>query len=266
MPARRKRAVSLSPRDGWAYHAVAHVLEMTGRVEDGKRWLEGGAKDWAPESFFSVHIWWHLALYRLETGDVAGVLALYDDGIKGGKSNVVLDMVDASALLWRLRLLGIDVGDRWQAVADRWAPWIEDRYYAFNDAHAMMALLGAGRRTEAKKLLSIMSATAEGKDTSGDNAMMTRLVGLPLAKAMMAVESEDYSAAIEILAPLRLVAARFGGSHAQRDLVDLTLIEAARREGRTGLVRALSNERLSAKPMSRIAKRYRDQIGAKAVH
>ena len=73
------------------------------------------------------------------------MLKLYDGPIRGGQSSMILDMVDASALLWRLKLRGIDLGNRWTAIADRWQPLIEDKLYAFNDCHAVMALIGAGR-------------------------------------------------------------------------------------------------------------------------
>ena len=69
-----------------------------------------------------MHNWWHLALYHLDLGEVDDALALFDGPIYGNRSTVVLDMVDASALLWRFFLRGIDVGDRWAAVADNWEP------------------------------------------------------------------------------------------------------------------------------------------------
>ncbi len=256
-----RRAIALNARDGWAYHAVAHVMEMMGRYEDGAKWLREGENGWAPESFFAVHNWWHLALFRLEADQNAEVLKLYDGPIKGGQSNVVLDMVDAAAMLWRLQLRGIDLGNRWEAIADRWQPLGADRLYAFNDAHAVMALLGAGRRHEAEQVVSTLAQTAQKQS---DNAAMTREVGLPLARALLAFDQGSYPAVIEILRPLRNIAGRFGGSHAQRDLVDLTLIEAAQRAGHRNLVRALANERLALKPNSPLAHRYRDQGARKA--
>ncbi len=254
-----RRAIALNKRDGWAYHAIAHVMEMTGRYEDGAAFMRDGESGWAPESFFQVHNWWHLALFRLEADQNAEVLKLYDGPVRGGQSAVVLEMVDAAALLWRLKLRGVDVGNRWDAVADRWQPLIEDKLYAFNDSHAVMALLGSGRIGEAERAVSIMTETARKQS---DNAAMSRDVGLPLARALLAFEHGKYAATIELLRPLRNIAQRFGGSHAQRDLIDLTLIEAARRAGETGLVRALANERLALKPKSPLARRYRDQ-GAK---
>lgn len=256
-----RRAIALNGRDTWAYHAVAHVMEMMGRYQDGARFMRDGESGWAPDSFFAVHNWWHLALFLLESDQNAEVLKLYDGPIKGGQSNVVLDMVDASAMLWRLTLRGVDLGNRWDGIADRWQPLIEDRLYAFNDAHAVMALLGAGRRTEAERVVAVLGETAQKQS---DNAVMTREVGLPLARALLAFDQGSYPAAIEILRPLRNIAARFGGSHAQRDIIDLTLIEAAQRAGQGKLVRALANERLALKPNSPLAHRYRDQSTRKA--
>jgi hypothetical protein len=251
-----RKAVELEARDGWAHHAVAHVLEMMGRYEDGAAWLAAGESGWAPESFFAVHNWWHLALFHLEADQVDKVLALYDGPIRGGQSSLVLDMLDASALLWRLQCRGVDVGDRWQGIADRWQPLIEDRLYVFNDAHAVMALLGAGREAEVERLLGIMAEVAR-QDT--DNGAMTREVGLPLSRALVAFQHGQYQTAIELMRPVRNIAARFGGSHAQRDLIDLTMLEAAKRAGNRNQLRALANERLELKPRSPLARRYREQ-------
>jgi tetratricopeptide (TPR) repeat protein len=251
-----RRAIQLNKRDGWAYHAVAHVMEMMGRYEEGAAFLREHEACWATESFFQVHNWWHLALFRLEADQYAEVLKLYDGPIRGGQSSVVLDMVDASALLWRLKLRGVDVGNRWAAIADRWQALIEDKLYAFNDCHAVMALAGSGRIGEAERTVAILTETARKQS---DNAVMSRDVGLPLARALLAFEHGKYAATIDLLRPLRNIAQRFGGSHAQRDLIDLTLIEAAQRAGEAGLVRALANERLALKPGSPLARRYRDQ-------
>jgi len=256
-----RRAISMNGRDAWAYHAVAHAMEMMGRYEDGAKWLRDGEQGWSPDSFFAVHNWWHLGLFLLENDQNAEVLKLYDGPIRGGQSNVVLDMVDASAMLWRLQLRGIDLGNRWEGIADRWQPLGEDRLYAFNDSHGVMALLGAGRRAEAERVVSAMCETVRKQS---DNAAMTRDVGLPLSRALLAFDQGSYPAVIEILRPLRNIAGRFGGSHAQRDLIDLTLIEAAQRAGQRGLVRALANERLALKPKSPLAHRYRDQGARKA--
>jgi tetratricopeptide (TPR) repeat protein len=251
-----RSAITLNKRDGWAYHAMAHVMEMMGRYDEGAAFMRDNEAGWAPESFFQVHNWWHLALFRLEADQTAEVLKLYDGPIRGGQSSMILDMVDASALLWRLKLRGVDLGNRWEAIAERWQPLVGDKLYAFNDCHGVMALLGAGRMGEAERAVSMLTETARKQS---DNALMSRDVGLPLARALVAFEHGRYAATTDLLRPLRNIAQRFGGSHAQRDLIDLTLIEAAKRAGEAGLVRALANERLALKPKSPLARRYRDQ-------
>ncbi len=242
-----RRAVELEPRDGWAQHAVAHVMEMECRQRDGIAWMRANPDAWSRDSFFSVHNWWHVALYHLELGEVDEVLALFDGPIHGKRSNVVLEMIDASALLWRLYLRGIDAGERWAAVANNWEPIARAGNYAFNDAHAMMAFVGAGR---SKSAAAVLEAQREAMTRGDDNAAFTRDVGYPVARAIQAFGEEDYATTIDLLRPVRAIANRFGGSHAQRDLLDLTLIEAALRGAETSLAAALVAERQAVRPQS----------------
>ena len=142
---RGKAAVAINPRDPWAIHAVAHVMEMQARLADGVQWLTERTGDWAQDNGFAYHNWWHLALYHLDRGEIDRVLALYDTAIRPKRSDMALEMVDASAMLWRLHLRGVDVGQRWRCIADSWEAKAGDAHYAFNDAHAMMAFIGDGR-------------------------------------------------------------------------------------------------------------------------
>ncbi len=238
-----RRCVEIEPLDGWGQHAVAHVLEMQGRRQEGIEWMRGNVAAWSENSFFATHNWWHLALYHLELDQVDEVLALLDGPICGSSSAVVLDMVDASSLLWRLHLRGIDVGDRWQALADRWAPLATAANYAFNDMHAMMAFVAAGRTASAQALLHAQDKATERDD---DNAGFTLEVGQAATRAIKAFSDGRYEQVVQWLRPVRNVAHRFGGSHAQRDVIDRTLIEAARRAGMTRLFEALVHERASA--------------------
>lgn len=260
--AQGRRGVELQPRDTWAQHAVAHVLEMQGRTDDGITWMTANPAQWSEDSFFSVHNWWHLALYHLELGDIARVLALYDGPIRGGQSSIALEMIDASAMLWRLSLFGVDVGDRWAPLADQWAAFVDAGNYAFNDAHAMMAFVGAGRDDAAARLLAVQ---AEAMARADDNAAFTREVGHPVTRAIQAFGRGDHAAVIDLLRPVRSIANRFGGSHAQRDLLDLTLLESALRSDQRGLAKALSAERLAAKPTSPLATLFARRAGMIAV-
>jgi tetratricopeptide (TPR) repeat protein len=242
-----RRALELEPRDPWAVHAVTHVMEMQGRLRDGVEWLSARENDWSPNNGFAFHNWWHLALYHLDMGDTAQVLKLYDTRIRASASQVPLEMIDASALLWRLHIRGEDVGPRWQALADSWEPSSQDAYYAFNDVHAVMASVGAQQFDRAALTLSAMEVAA---GQSGTNSKMTREVGLPVAHALVSFGMRRYAECVDLLLPIRPIANRFGGSHAQRDVIHLTLIEAALRAGKVSLARALVSERTQLKPSS----------------
>ena len=254
-----REALAREPRDGWAKHAVAHVIEMQCRPEEGIRFMRENQADWAEDSFFSVHNWWHLALFHLELGEVDAALAFYDDEakIRGGASPVVFDMLDASALLWRLMLRGIDVGDRWRKLAEAWAPLARSAYYAFNDAHAVMAFAGAGRTDLVEAVLAAQEDAARGV---GDNARITREVGRPIALGLAAFANGDHAGALRLLRPVRHIANRFGGSHAQRDIIDLTMIEAATRAGDRATAAALVAERASLRPASPLTRLLQDRL------
>ena len=242
------RAVEINARDAWAIHAVAHVMEMQGRIADGTDWLTSRREEWQSANLLSVHNGWHLALFHLEVGHADEVLALYDGPVRGERSDLAIDKLDASALLWRLYLLGIDTGGRWEEIAAAWEPLAEDAHYAFNDAHAMMAFAATGRDKVAQAQLRALEARAA--DGSGTNSMMTREVGLPVCRALLAFSRGQYAETVAQLLPVRTLAQRFGGSHAQRDIIGLTLVEAALRARNAALARALAAERLALKPMS----------------
>jgi tetratricopeptide (TPR) repeat protein len=242
-----RMAVEIEPRDGWAHHAVAHVMEMQSRQRDGIAWMRADPEAWTKESFLQVHNWWHLALFHYDLGEIDEVLALYDGPIYGKRSTLALNMVDASAILWRLHLGGIDVGDRWVSLAANWAPKASAGNYAFNDAHAMMAFVGAGLEAPAQTLLKAQRDAMHG---DGDNAAFTRDVGHPLTLAIAAFGNGDYQETVRRIRPIRAIAHRFGGSHAQRDVIDLTLMEAALRSSDRALASALAAERTLARPDS----------------
>ncbi|MER9635090.1 tetratricopeptide repeat protein [Mesorhizobium sp. M0228] len=242
-----RTAVDIEPRDGWAQHAVAHVMEMQSRQKDGILWMRANPEAWTRESFLQVHNWWHLALFHYDLGETDEVLALYDGPIYAERSTLALNMVDASAILWRLHLGGVDVGDRWTALAANWLPKASAGNYAVNDPHAMMAFVGAALEAPARGLLEAQREAMQGKD---DNAGFTRDVGHPLTLAIKAFGDGNYAETIRLIRPIRAIAHRFGGSHAQRDVIGLTLIEAALRSGDGALARALAAERALARPDS----------------
>lgn len=241
-----REAIAIQPRNNWAQHGVAHVLLMQGRHAEGVRWMRHENEAWQPEAMLGVHNWWHTALFHLGLGETDEVLRLFDGPIYGDATTFSFDMADAAAMLWRLKLLGVDVGERWGVLADNFAR--EPRgQSAFVDTHAMMAFVGAGREAEAEALLEVQAAALQGP---GDNAYFVREVGLPAIQAIHAFGRGQHATAAELLRGVRSKHHRFGGSHAQRDVLDLTLISAARLAGDDGLHRALLAERDAAQPFA----------------
>ena len=216
-------ALELEPRDIRAHHARAHVLEMQGRSAQGLRRMGERAAYWTGAGASSTHVWWHLALYHLELGDARHALELYDRRLGGEALN---ELIDASALLWRLQLHGVEAGPRWDLLAERWAPHAADAFCAFNDLHAMLAFVGARRADLARRLLR---AQRRRLAHGGTNETMLRAVGLPACQALAAFGKEDYARAALLLRGLPEVSHRLGGSHAQRGLIGLTLRAAESR-------------------------------------
>jgi hypothetical protein len=255
-----RRALQANPRVPWAVHAVAHVMEMQGRFEEGAAWLRQHQAVWAEGNGFAAHLWWHKALFRLEVLDVAGVWRLVDKHLSGEALPITLQRVDAAALLWRLHLLGEDVSAQCRALADAWPREAQQAgYYAFNDLHAMLALLGAGDVAGAEHWLACCAQRALVPEEAGrQNQAMAREVGLPLMRGMLAWVRGQSDAAAETLYAARGVAARFGGSHAQRDLIDQTLLACAATGGghARAIGRALLNERCLAKPVTPLTRHW----------
>jgi tetratricopeptide (TPR) repeat protein len=257
-----RTALDAQPLDCWAHHAVAHVMEMQARHQDGIGWMAAREPHWSgDDNFFQVHNWWHLALCHLELGQAEAALAMYDGPIRRGRSAVAVDMVDASALLWRLSMCGVDVGDRWSELATAWDAHADGTLYPFNDWHAAMAWLGAGREADVRRLERALRAAPRDREASRWAAD----TGADLVAGFAAFWRGDHEDAVRHLHRARAIANSFGGSHAQRDVIDWTLTEAALRGRCYGLAEALANERLALRPHSPVnrgfLRRAREEAG-----
>ncbi|GAA4508868.1 MULTISPECIES: tetratricopeptide repeat protein [Nonomuraea] len=242
------RAVELNRRDVWGIHTVAHTYEMQGRFGDGIRFLDERVGDWSTGTFFNVHTWWHYTLYALERGETGRVLDIYDAVLAGGET--AMQLLDASALLWRLYLEGVVPDGRWAALADAWPDKMDEACHAFNDMHAVMAYVGAGRAGEAERLIAAREAYVREPRPGVTNQAMTARVGLPVCRALVAYGRGDHDRVVELLQPVRHRVNEAGGSHAQRDAVQRTLLESALRAGRHELARVLVSERVHLRPCS----------------
>ncbi|MDH4051657.1 MAG: tetratricopeptide repeat protein [Rubrivivax sp.] len=258
-----RQALQTDPRVPWAIHAVAHVMDMQGRFDDGAAWLRQQQPHWAEGNGFAGHLWWHKGLFRLEAMDLPGALRLLDTHLSGEALQITLQRVDAASLLWRLHLLGVDVTERCEALLAAWSPDpVTAGHYAFNDLHTVLAMLGAGQLTAADTWLAQCAGRVlAAEDAARDNHGMAREVGLPLMRGLLALARHDADGAVSALYAARGLAPRFGGSHAQRDLIDQTLLAACAQGSHKSLGRALLNERLMAKPATPLTRHWMSRIG-----
>jgi tetratricopeptide (TPR) repeat protein len=245
-----RAAAELEPHSFWPHHTVAHVMEMTGRPEDGLGWMVARQPFWsAPENVTQVHIWWHKSLFHLELGEYTEALAIYDGPLLDTLRPLALNLCNASALLWRLDMLGHDVSDRWRDLLPQWEGHADGKTLMFNDLHAAMAELGSGQTELVERRLGWMRETAAG---NAELASCYRDVGIPLVEGFTAFHRGAYQQALDRLLPVRFDLWRIGGSNAQRDVVDWTLAEAAVRAGLRDVAASLANERLGLRPRSAV--------------
>jgi tetratricopeptide (TPR) repeat protein len=250
-----REAAEREPLSFWSHHTVAHVMEMAGRPEDGLGWMVAREPLWStPGHLNQVHIWWHKALFHLELGQYDAALALYDGPIRASQRPVALSLTNATALLWRLDALGVEIGGRWLEEAALWEGHADGKCLLFADIHAAMAELRSGREGLVERRLGAMRETAaNGAEAAG----LYRTVGIPIVEGLAAFHSGAYAEAVDLLLPVRFGLWQIGGSHAQRDVVDWTLTEAAARAGQRDVALSLAYERLASRPRSVPNRRFR---------
>jgi tetratricopeptide (TPR) repeat protein len=223
---RAHAALALNPNDARAHHVMAHVFEAGDRDAAGIAWMTEHAARWQPDTTVATHGWWHIALFHLARGEAARALALYDARVRREPSGALSDLIDATSLLWRIRLHGLDAGARWAELAEAWDGYVDDAYCSFSDLHAMLAFVGARDGGRARRL-ELALAREQSRPTR--HGATTRRLGLPACRALMAYGRGDDALAVTLLASLPTLAHRLGGSHAQRDVLHLTLLNAIER-------------------------------------
>ena len=233
-----RRATELNPADPWAVHSVAHVLEMQDREKEGVAWIESLTAHWDAANFFRFHLWWHLALMHWAGGSPDKALALYDARIWADGSNENLSLCNDISMLARLELAGVDVGDHWDAVAKVVRENSGGSVLAFVDAHYALAL---------GEVPALHAEGLTGRIHAG--------FGRALCEAMVAWRAGEHARAAGLLAPARTQLVRVGGSHAQRDLFVLILLDSAIQSGNKSLAKTILAERSQQRPSSRLPER-----------
>jgi len=256
-----RRAVEINPSDIWAAHAVAHVAEMQGRLHDGLAWITDVSGNWSKCNNFTFHLRWHEALFELDLERYDRVLELYDREIRPQSSDEYLDVSNAVSMLWRLEQADVEVGARWKELAERARTHVHDHALVFVDLHYLMALAAVGDAEGVERFIESCERFAS-TDGGTEAAVMTD-VGLPLARAVQAHRAGNHDEVVRLLMPVRHRFRQIGGSHAQRDVFDQLLIDAARRARRFEVAAELLAERTQRRARNIWAwKEYAGVLGA----
>ena len=271
-----RKAIAMCNKEPWAQHALAHVMLTQGRLDEGLQFMRHGSATWTGlNSFMLTHNWWHLALFALDLGQHDEVLRLYDQQVWGVVKEYSQDQIGAVSLLARLELAGVDVGERWQDVADYLAPRTHDHVLPFLDLQYLYGLARAGR-PEADVLvrgIETHCASFAAAGTSGDAANpaskqafaraaneVWQHVCLPAGRGLMAHAQGDYARALAELGTALPRLMEIGGSHAQRDLFEQIHLDALMRCGRWSSAQQLVQRQLAGQPESARIKRLARRV------
>jgi len=218
-----ERSAALNRKNAHVAHTYAHVCYESGEPETARAFLIPWLAEYPSEAFFHGHLSWHLSLCEIQLGNWENARRLYDDAIAMGRHSggPQQQMSDSAAFLWRSELAGHPRDPAaWRAMYDYAGTALPQPGIGLADLHVILAQAVAsdesGLAARSRRMLELASA---GRYPSGSY--------LPtLAPGLAAFERGDFEAAIDILAPLAGKSEHIGGSRAQHDLIEFTLLQA----------------------------------------
>src|SRR4029434_3304030 len=247
-----ERSLALRPTNAVAAHSVAHVFFETGDATGGGEFLDTWLKSFDPRAPYHVHLSWHQALFELARGHAQRALALYEADIRPAVvANSAPALNDSAALLWRAYMYsGATPPFPPEEVRDLAAPAASRPGPAFRDAHAALAFAVTGDEVCMGRMIDRLRGLAD----TGD--VLAREVTLPLARGIDAFAHGAYSEAVRYLEPLFTEPrmdqlARVGGSHAQREVFEDTMLEAYLRAEQFDKAEAMLRTRLQRRDSAR---------------
>ncbi|MFJ9821239.1 FAD/NAD(P)-binding protein [Streptomyces sp. NPDC101151] len=230
------RALAAEPASGHAVHALAHVHYETGAHKAGRNWLDRWVSGRGRGAVHRAHFSWHIALHELALDDTAAVRKRWFTQLAPGRVTGVRALVDSGSLLWRARLSDswhgeLPTADVLGSVA---TDVLERPSTAFTALHSAVALTAAGDLAALRRL----------RDHAAEADEVQREIIAPLCEAFAAVVEERFHEAARGLDALLPVLRRVGGSAAQREVVEETLLYALMADGRCDAALRLLDARL----------------------
>jgi tetratricopeptide (TPR) repeat protein len=211
-----ERSLEQYPANASAAHNLAHIAFETLDIDAGAAFLDGWMAGYDRRAHFHCHLAWHQALFALHEGRYAQALAVFERDILGSV-NRRSTMTDGCALLWRMRLDGRPEPLPWRALADI-AGGVSRPGYLFGEVHAALAYAACDDRAALGTLMDSLRAL-----DAGGNPIAGRVV-LPLVEGTAAFAAGDFAGALACFEPVEREIHRIGGSHAQWELFEETMV------------------------------------------
>jgi tetratricopeptide (TPR) repeat protein len=249
-----RRALSRKRAEAWAQHAIAHVMDAQGRIEEGIEFLRDYAHTWRDRSIFiREHNYWHLALMHLDRDEPGAALQIFDHHLWGEWPEFAQEQIGAISALWRLELRGVDVGERWTPIVDKVLARWHEHILPFHDMHFVYALARGGRIPEARAFITSLARHGD-RDATG----IWESIALPLAQGLVAYAQGKFEQSADRIAPLLPRLHVIGGSQVQRDVFVQTWIDAALKAGQYTAAADVLARRHSDRPMIGATRRLFD--------
>lgn len=215
------KVLELRPDSLVGAHPMAHVYYETGDHAPGLAWLDGWLPSTDQAADLTGHLRWHAALHELALGDGAAALARYVAGIAPITGRRISD---ATSLLWRCQLSGVVpkgsdpvAPSAGESVGEAVAPLVDQVAFVFTGAHVALGLATSGDADGLRKV----AAKAGEYDAPGAADLLP-----DLALGLAAYVEGDSAGAADLLLRAEPSFIRIGGSNAQREVFDDTLIRA----------------------------------------
>ncbi|MEO8203581.1 MAG: tetratricopeptide repeat protein [Betaproteobacteria bacterium] len=232
-----ERSLATYPRNAHGAHVFSHVLYESGEDAAGLAYLEAWMRDFPREAQLHCHLSWHLALWHLEAGNIDAARHIYTSAVRPGGSwgPPINTLSDSASFLWRSQLAGHrNAAAAWGEVRDYALKEFPRAGVTFADVHSAVAYAASADRDALQSLVAqLREREAAGKLAAGP-------VVPALAEAFGAYAGRQWDAAVACIEPVLTQHERIGGSRAQRDLIECTLIAALANAGRDADARRLA--------------------------
>lgn len=214
------KALKIQPSEPWAHHAMAHICESKNAIDYGLSFMYEYSHTWEKFTpFITTHNWWHLSLFMIDLGQEHKVLDLFDSYVWNKDKNCIYEQINAISLLYRLERIGIDVGTRWNKVAEYAEQYSDENISIFLNFHILYIL----KKVDNKKYLNLSkNMTSLNENYSIEKYKTSK----KLAKSIEFLLDNNYKKSIQYIEEINFNIQEIGGSHAQRDIINLFYIDS----------------------------------------